>query len=567
MVPRAFKAAFFLTLIALVGAASASATQRFASPTGSASIGTGCPEITPCSLSDAGSLANSNPGDELVLDGGDYLLGSSTLVVSGSIDMHGPGSSDPARLIATGGTAIQMNNPAAVVRDLEIVHTTGTVSAILIQNGTVERIIARSTNGAGCLVQNSTIKSSICSSAATGVAAVTFNESSGTFANTLRNVTAIGTGSARGLDAIARGTATVNFDVKSSILKGGSIDIAASNAVAGASVVTATHSNYSVVGGNSTNVTPIDAPTIQGSAPAFVDAPGGNFHQAPNSPTIDAGIADGQSSVTDVDGDARTLGTAPDIGADEIHALTITSPVDGSFIADSTPLVEGTTKDGALVELVVDGATPVCSTNATVGEFFCTASALPDGTHTFSATGVYDSNPSLTDSVTTTIDTIAPSVSISSATGTGVFSVTDVNPGTTECRIDSAAFAACASGISLAGLGPGNHTFEVRHTDLAGNVGSAATGFTIAGLAAPDTKIKKKPKKKTKSRKASFTFTSTAPGSKFICKLDKGRAKPCKAKFSVKIKPGKHKLQVYAVNASGTSDPSPATYKWTVLKG
>lgn len=566
MVPRAVNTALLVTLIALVGATSASATQRFTSPTGTATTGTGCPEITPCSLSNAASLANSNPGDELVLAGGDYLLGVSTLVVSGSIDMFGPGPSDPARLISTGNMAIQMTNSSAVVRDIEIVHTTGTLGAILIQNGTVERVIARSTDGPGCLVQNSTIKSSICTSAAAGVAAITFNENSGTFANTLRNVTAIGTGSARGLDAITSGTATVNFDVKSSILRGISIDIAASNAVSGATVVTATHSSYSSLGGNSTNVTPFSAPTIQGSAPVFVDAPGGNYHQAPNSPTVNAGIVDGQSGATDVDGDARTVGSAPDIGADEVHKPTITAPADGSFIGDSTPLVEGTTKDGALVELVVDGATPVCSTNATVGVFFCTANALPDGPHTFSATDSYESNTSLTDSVTTTIDTVAPSVSISSATGTGVFSVTDVNPGTTECRIDSAAFAACASGISLAGVGPGNHTFDVRHTDLAGNVGSASAGFTIAAPAAPDTKIKKKPKKKTKSRKATFSFTSTAPGSKFICKLDKGRAKPCKAKFSVKVKPGKHTLQVYAIDTKGTRDPTPATCKWTVLK-
>lgn len=92
MVPRAVNTALLVTLIALVGATSASATQRFTSPTGTATTGTGCPEITPCSLSNAASLANSNPGDELVLAGGDYLLGVSTLVVSGSIDMFGPGA-------------------------------------------------------------------------------------------------------------------------------------------------------------------------------------------------------------------------------------------------------------------------------------------------------------------------------------------------------------------------------------------------------------------------------------------------------------------------------------------
>lgn len=567
MLTRLGLASLVMVLFSLLVAGTAAATQRFASPTPTASYGSGCDDVLdPCSLSDAGSWANSNPGDEVVLAGGDYNVGNSTMMVTGAIDVHGPVSGTPARFISTGGPAFQMDNAGAVVRDLEIVQTSGTLAAIMILNGTVERITARSEAGSGCLLRSATIKSSICVSGAAGLAGIYFNESSGAHSVTLRNVTSIGTGSANGLTAVTSGTATANFDIKTSIVRGNSVDIAAANAVDGATVITAAHTNYSSNAGNASTVTPPSAPTMQSSPPIFVDAPGGNYHQEPISPTVNAGSVDEQSSATDFEGDARTVGSAPDIGADEVHMPTITFPANGSFISDNTPTVEGTTKDGAAVELLVDGATPICTTFATVGEFFCTASTLPDGPHTFSANDIFEGNNSLSTVVTATIDTIAPIVSISSTTGTATFAVVDANPGVSECRVDSAAFATCSSGVSLAAATPGTHTFEVRHTDLAGNVGSASASFTTSALKNLETVISKRPKKQTKSRKAAFKFTSSAPGSRFMCKLDRGKFKPCKSKHSVKVKPGRHTLQVYAIDRTGTRDPSPATCRWKVLK-
>jgi hypothetical protein len=50
----------------------------------------------------------------------------------------------------------------------------------------------------------------------------------------------------------------------------------------------------------------------------FVDAAGGDLHEAPLSPTLDQGDA-GASMLgsVDLDGEPRTVDTAPDIGADE----------------------------------------------------------------------------------------------------------------------------------------------------------------------------------------------------------------------------------------------------------
>jgi hypothetical protein len=87
-----------------------------------------------------------------------------------------------------------------------------------------------------------------------------------------------------------------------------------------------------------------------------------------------------------------------------------------------------------------------------------------------------------------------------------------------------------------------------------------------ADRTAPETTLGKHPKKKTTSKKAKFTFTSSEAGT-FQCKVDKKKAKPCTSPFKVKAKRlGKHKFSVFAVDAAGNVDASPATYKWKVVK-
>ncbi len=52
-------------------------------------------------------------------------------------------------------------------------------------------------------------------------------------------------------------------------------------------------------------------------APVFVDASSGDYHEAETSPTIDAGGSDPALTPTDLDGDPRVMGSAPDMGAYE----------------------------------------------------------------------------------------------------------------------------------------------------------------------------------------------------------------------------------------------------------
>lgn len=82
---------------------------------------------------------------------------------------------------------------------------------------------------------------------------------------------------------------------------------------------------------------------------------------------------------------------------------------------------------------------------------------------------------------------------------------------------------------------------------------------------APNGRIGKHPKKRTAKRRAKFTFSSNQPGSRFECKLDKRRFRPCKSPFQRKLKPGRHAFRLRAINAAGTPDPTPATFRWRIL--
>ncbi len=84
---------------------------------------------------------------------------------------------------------------------------------------------------------------------------------------------------------------------------------------------------------------------------------------------------------------------------------------------------------------------------------------------------------------------------------------------------------------------------------------------------APQVKITKKPQPKSAATTAKFKFTAVpAAGSKFECKLDKGKFGKCKSpKTYKKLKVGRHTFRVRAVGSTGLKS-KPATYKFTVTE-
>ena len=83
----------------------------------------------------------------------------------------------------------------------------------------------------------------------------------------------------------------------------------------------------------------------------------------------------------------------------------------------------------------------------------------------------------------------------------------------------------------------------------------------------PRTVIDEHPGGKTHSATAKFAFSSSQSGAHFRCKLDKGKYRSCRSPWVHRhLKPGKHVFRVYAVNGSGETDPTPAKFRWKVLR-
>jgi hypothetical protein len=119
---------------------------------------------------------------------------------------------------------------------------------------------------------------------------------------------------------------------------------------------------------------------------------------------------------------------------------------------------------------------------------------LGDGQHAFTVRA-RDAVGNLSPAVSRawTIDTTAPETTLASApkavttavSATFTFSASEA--GSFECRLDGAPFALCGSPKSYAGLGKGDHRFEVRAIDAAGNADATPSlhGWKIEAAARP----------------------------------------------------------------------------------
>lgn len=70
-----------------------------------------------------------------------------------------------------------------------------------------------------------------------------------------------------------------------------------------------------------------------------------------------------------------------------------------------------------------------------------------------------------------------------------------------------------------------------------------------------------------KARSATFSFRSSEPGSTFRCRLDGRPFAACGSPKTYRgLKPGRHRFEVFAVDAAGSADPTPAAARFKVPK-
>jgi hypothetical protein len=154
-----------------------------------------------------------------------------------------------------------------------------------------------------------------------------------------------------------------------------------------------------------------------------------------------------------------------------------------------TPAFEFTSPQaGATFECSIDyGTYKSCASG------FKPATALADGNHTFGVRAVYEgiSDPSPAQ-LSFTLDTVTPTMFLAYPAagqiyGTGtITSYFSAEAGAiATCSIDGATPTTCSSPATFAGVTPGNHSFALRVSDLAGNNRTVTRQFKVASPAGP----------------------------------------------------------------------------------
>jgi hypothetical protein len=177
--------------------------------------------------------------------------------------------------------------------------------------------------------------------------------------------------------------------------------------------------------------------------------------------------------------------------------------------------------------------------------------------------------PSVTESLTTGLSGTAPAGS-----AVRIFTKATSSPGEiasffAQVTADgTGTWTAPATGLAVGDLIAATATGASGTSELSGVAAIAEPDDPpIIDTDPPETTITKKPKKKLKKKKATFAFVSDEAGSTFTCKLDKKAAKPCTSPLKVKrLKKGKHTFTVFATDAAGNADPTPAKHKFKVKK-
>jgi len=244
--------------------------------------------------------------------------------------------------------------------------------------------------------------------------------------------------------------------------------------------------------------------------------------------------------------------------------VTLSSP----FIGLSQTITEIAPNDGTTYNVSINGMTGNGTITATISAGVALDQILnPNEEATFT-----DNTVTYDDVLPDTSINSSPSNPTSSTDAGFTFSGTDSGTGVAsfECNLDSGGFGTCTSPKNYSALSEGSHTFQVRAKDGVGNVDASADSFTwIVDHTAPETTITSNPGDPSTSADPSFSFTgddgSGTGVASFECDLDSVGFSPCTSPQDYTgLSDGSHTFQVRAVDVSGNTDATPATFTWTV---
>jgi hypothetical protein len=310
--------------VLLLVAAPASAAVRYAEPGGNGPVSS-CPQSNPCDIQDAVENATVADGDEVVLLPGTYALpATDALEIDSVIDLHGVAGAARPLITTVEGPALDFG-AAARVHDLRAHSVDERGMDSFGEAPIVERVVVSSENARACYPPEApgVLRDSVCFTEGTGVEAVgALVGTNGSINFTLRNVTAIATGS--GSYGVNFETDNGNFlvNIRNLIADGQAIDVRAVETGTGSIAIALQYSNYAVASPNAGGVAITQPGTVNNQTAAYrlADPLGGDFGQLPGSPTIDAGGGPPDVDLLgqlDFERQPRIQGSAPDIGADE----------------------------------------------------------------------------------------------------------------------------------------------------------------------------------------------------------------------------------------------------------
>ncbi len=174
---------------------------------------------------------------------------------------------------------------------------------------------------------------------------------------------------------------------------------------------------------------------------------------------------------------------------------------------------------------------------------------------------------------TVRIDTIAPDTTLDSTPAaatqdtTPTFAFSSPEPGTTfQVRLNGGSWTSAASPLTLGPLAENTYTFDVRATDVAGNIDASPASFIFTvDTTSANTTITASPPADSNSTSATFSFIASDAGPGFECRLDGGAFADCSSPVSYTgLTEAAHTFEVRAEDAAGNLDATPATHAWTV---
>ena len=127
-----------------------------------------------------------------------------------------------------------------------------------------------------------------------------------------------------------------------------------------------------------------------------------------------------------------------------------------------------------------------------------------------------------------------------------------------ECSIDGASFGPCGSPHAVSNLNEGLHSFEVRATDVAGNISTNASASWATDLTPPQISLGTVMPAAGRSNADGYHVEfSSNEASTFKCKLDGGLEAACSSPLDGKfVSDGSHSVEVVATDLAGLSSAS-----------